>query len=80
MVDLGSRSGDPLWLSGAAVRLPVCVGAICSVQVWRFAEYKGFVEEGFVYFYAETGLVQDRHLAGFYFWLGGKDEQDHTRW
>ena len=51
------------------MRLPVCVGTICSVQVWRFAEYKGFVEEGFVYFYAEAGLVQDRHLAGFYFWL-----------
>ena len=43
------------------------------MKVWRFAEYKGFVEEGFVYFYAEAGLVQDRHLAGFYFWLGGKD-------
>ena len=43
------------------------------MQVWRFAEYEGFGEEGFVYFYAETGLIQNCYLAGFYFWLGRKD-------
>ena len=43
------------------------------MQVWRFAEYEGFGEEGFVYFYAETGLIQNCYLAGFYFWLYRKD-------
>ena len=41
--------------------------------MWGFGESEGFGEEGFVYFYAEAGLVEDCYFAGFYFWLDGED-------